>query len=158
MLLEELTKIHSNVEPSLFEDMLTIIWERIILPQFERHVAGRPAKIKNYYDILQVHLLLPHWFHFKICEELQYRMSGEIQFPVEMYKCIITNECNYDLWPNVHFFVSRTVSRMSPSSLYQKWVRWITWSLRVSDTTNSFTFFKTSPSLSKTSCSGENSK
>ena len=60
MLLEELTKIHSNVEPSLFEDMLTIIWERIILPQFERHVAGRPAKIKNYYDILQVHLLLPH--------------------------------------------------------------------------------------------------
>ncbi|XP_063676010.1 protein unc-13 homolog D-like isoform X2 [Bolinopsis microptera] len=53
MLLEELTKIHSNVEPSLFEDMLTIIWERIILPQFERHVAKRPTKIKNYYDILQ---------------------------------------------------------------------------------------------------------
>lgn len=54
MLDEELSKIHANVEAALFQDMLTIIWERIVLPQFERHTAKRPAKIKDYYDILQV--------------------------------------------------------------------------------------------------------
>ncbi|KAL5264838.1 hypothetical protein ACHWQZ_G005794 [Mnemiopsis leidyi] len=53
MLDEELSKIHANVEAALFQDMLTIIWERIVLPQFERHTAKRPAKIKDYYDILQ---------------------------------------------------------------------------------------------------------
>ena len=54
MLDEELSKIHANVDSRLFQDMLIIIWERIILPQFERHAAKRPVKNKDYYDILQV--------------------------------------------------------------------------------------------------------
>ena len=54
MLEEDLNKISCNTDPDLFEGYLKVIWERVVLPQFHRHIDTKPTKIKNYYDILQV--------------------------------------------------------------------------------------------------------
>ena len=52
--LQELNEVSVSVDAPVFEELLRVIWERVVQPRFQQHIATRPAKIQNYYDILQV--------------------------------------------------------------------------------------------------------
>ena len=114
---EDLTLVSGNSDPLLLEDIVKVVWERIVLPQFQRHLQARPTKIKGYYDIIQV-------LKFAVLvgsSELLilYQILFTLIYKVSIYSETLSSsdDCKDLIFYLKQYFNPRPVLRKSPISL-----------------------------------------